>query len=117
MHDFTADIKYSKQQSAKRKKDAVAVIDEIFREFIRSTENSVIIFTTKNCRFITYDRLSEFLAEATLVCHSQNQSLTLPFAIAKKILNDYYMEFSLKYEKDFYCFVINDEYYCFVKKF
>ena len=117
MQDFTADIKYSKQQSVKRKKEAVNVIDEIFKEFIRSPENSIIIFTTKNCSFVTYDRQAEFLVDAALECNSLTQSLTLPFTISKKILHDYYIEFKLTYEKDFFCFVVCDKYYCFVKKF
>lgn len=117
MLDFTADIKYSKQQSAKRKKDAVAIIDEIFKEFIRSQDNSAIIFTQKNCGFITYDRQNEFLTDATLACNSLTETLTLPFQISKKNLHDYYMEFSLNYEKDFYCFIVSNKYYCFIKKF
>ena len=86
MLDFTADIKYSKQQSAKRKKDAVAIIDEIFKEFIRSQDNSAIIFTQKNCGFITYDRHDEFLADVTLACNSLTETLTLPFQISNQSL-------------------------------
>lgn len=117
MQDFTADIKYSKQQSVKREKDIVAVIDEIFKEFIRSFENAVIIFTTHDCSFITYDKFTDFLLNATEVCRSQKQNLILPFTIEKNILKKYYMDFSIRYNKDFICFVVDDKFYCFIKKF
>ena len=117
MYDFTADIKKSKQQSVERKKAAYEVLDEIFKAYILSENNAVIICTTENCRFITYDRYSAFLENAAKECEQCNQTLSLKTPIEKNILERYYMEFSIKYSEDFNCFVIDHKYYCFSKKY
>lgn len=117
MYDFSADIKKSKQQSVKRKKAAFDVLDEIFKAFILSEDNAVIICTTETCSFITYDRNSAFLENAARECELCSQTLKLPFPVEKVILERYYTEFSPKYSEDFNCFVVNHKYYCFAKKY
>ena len=117
MYDFSADIKKSKQQSVKRKKAAFDVLDEIFKAYILSEDNAVIICTIENCRFITYDRYSAFLENAARECELCTQILKLPFTVEKIILEKYYLEFSAKYSEDFNCFVVNHKYYCFAKKY
>lgn len=117
MYDFTTDIKKSKQQSVKRRKAATDVLDEIFREFIKSENNAVIICTTEKCSFITYDGYSAFLENALKECTLAEQSLTLPKPIDRMTLEKYYIEFSANYSNDFTCFIVNQRYFCFAKKY
>lgn len=117
MYDFSADIKKSKQQSVKRRKAAFEVLDEIFKEFILSENNVVIICTTDKCSFITYDGYSAFLENAARECEITSQKLTLPNPMDRITLEKYYFEFSSKYSEDFNCFVVNHKYYCFAKKY
>jgi len=117
MLDFTADIKYSKEQSSSRKQTAISTLDEIFMNFIRSEENAVIVLSAEKCSFVPYDRLTDFLLDATHWCYAQNQNFNYPHSIEKNIISSYYTEFSIRFCDDFICFVVDDIFYCIIKKF